>query len=410
MIGPAMETRLPDLGPRYQPLRVVARGGSSAVFEAEDKTRGLGCAVKVLRVGEPTEALVERFRREVAMAERLQGHPGIVTAYDSGTTPEGDLYCVMDYVEGETLEDRIHDHDAPLAEKVQLLLDVARSVEFAHGREVIHRDLKPENVLVTTDGRARLTDFGISKALDTVGLTATGDRLGTPCYMAPEQIEDSKRVDERTDVYGLGAILYETLTAYRPFEGESSLAIMKKVVQEELLPPAQREPTVDPALAGLCERALAKDPDRRPQSARAFAEELAAWLESQSRPAGVDPQQGRRVAGRYELVERLGRGGYASVYRARQDQGEPVAVKLFDPRFGQTSSGRARFLREVEAMRAFQHPRAVHVQDFGEEPDGSLFLVMDLVPGETLAARLRRTPRLPKAFVLAMADPTRATR
>ena len=402
---------LPDLGPRFQPVRELARGGMGVVYEARDQEREQRCAVKLLRVQELPPGVEERFQREVLLGERLGEHPGIVVPYASGKAPGGAPFYAMELIEGETLEEAIH-RETPLEERVQWVLDLTRAVVHAHARGVIHRDLKPQNALVARGGRARLLDFGIAKALEGLGsFTATGERLGTPCYMAPEQVEDSKRVDERTDVYGLGAILYEALTRERPFEGASALEVMKRVVQAPLVAPAARVKDLPPELDLLCRRALAKDPADRPPGAEALARELAAWLAAQPRPERPDPLVGRVVAGKYRLAGKLGSGGFGSVFRARQSlpqaggpevDGREVALKLLHPHLARDPDVRARFLREVAASQAFVHKSAVQVRDYGQDADGSLYLTMDLCPGETLARRLRREERLPPGEVAAI--------
>ncbi|MCA8921282.1 MAG: protein kinase [Planctomycetes bacterium] len=394
---------LPDLGPRFELRRRLARGGQAEVFEAEDRERDQRCAVKLL-AGELPEEHLERFRREVELAEALGGHPGIVAIYAAGLSPEGRPYCAMELVLGETFDDQIDEGRATLRGGVQALIDVSHALTHAHGRGVIHRDVKPANVLLDAEGRARLTDFGVSKALGNEGLTQTGQALGSPCYMAPEQVSDSKRVDARTDVYGLGACLYQLLTRYRPFERPSVMEVLRAVVEEDVIPPAERDPEADPELSALCLRALAKDPDRRPQTVEAFAGELRAWLEAHPPALPKDERYGQTLAGKYTLLERLGRGGFGAVYRARQEvDGREVAIKLLHPRWAGTPEARRRFLREVAAAQAFVHKSAVQVRDYGSEEDGTLYLTMDLAPGETLRALLRREGRLAPADVLALA-------
>jgi eukaryotic-like serine/threonine-protein kinase len=266
---------------RWRIVREVARGGMGVVYEATDERTGARCALKVLRTGRTNAAQEERFRREADLGARLGGHPGIVPATALGTLPTGELYCVMEFVEGRSLWDLLRAGGVPREQGVRLVAQVARAVAYAHARDVVHRDLKPQNVLITPDGRARLTDFGIAKALDDVhGLTATGEVMGTPRFMAPEQAEDSKRVDPRTDVFGLGAILYATLTGRPPMElsGLKLREALRRVYECKVAPPRSLDGSIDPAIDALCRRALARDPAHRPQTAAALADELDAWL------------------------------------------------------------------------------------------------------------------------------------
>lgn len=272
-----------DLGmiaDRWCVLREVARGGMGTVFEAVDARTGQRYAIKVLNTGRATPEHEERFRREAEVGARLAGHPGIVPVLGAGALPDGRLYCVMEYVEGRSLWEAIQ-AGLPREEGVRIVVQVAHAVAHAHRCDVIHRDLKPQNVMITPDGRARLTDFGIAKALDdTHGVTATGQVMGTPRFMAPEQAEDAKRVDRRTDVFGLGAILYAVLTRRPPMalEGLPIREALRKVLRGEVTPPRAHDPTIDRAIDALCRRALHRDPQRRPQTAEAFAAELEAWL------------------------------------------------------------------------------------------------------------------------------------
>jgi hypothetical protein len=273
-------TLLEGEGGRWSLVREVARGGMGTVYEAREVASGARRAVKVIRSGRASSQQEARFRREAEVGARLVGHPGVVPVLGAGTAPTGELFCVMEFVDGVDLWERVHE-GLPPEDGVRLVAEVARAVAFAHERGVIHRDLKPQNVLVTPEGQARLTDFGIAKALDEVhGLTATGQVMGTPRFMPPEQAEDSKRVDARTDVFGLGAILYSVLTRRAPIDlhGLTIREALRRVARCEIPAPRSVDPSIDPALDALIRRALARDPARRPQTAAAFAEELEGWL------------------------------------------------------------------------------------------------------------------------------------
>lgn len=267
---------------RYKLVRQIAKGGMGVVYEGLDQKTGARCAVKILkgRAGGPHSSLVKRFKREAQLGERLGQHPGIVFIYDSGGLDSGDLFCVMEFVEGMSFDEKIA---AGLSreEGVRLMVEVSRAVSYAHERDVIHRDLKPQNVLITPEGRARLTDFGVAKALDDIdGITATGAVMGTLGFMAPEQVTDSKRVDARSDVYGLGGMLYVALTGKEPLNLEH-LSVRKAllvVLDTPIKPARQVDPTIDEGMNSICMRALAREPDLRHATAAAFADELEAWL------------------------------------------------------------------------------------------------------------------------------------
>lgn len=266
---------------RYEIVRQIAKGGMGVVYEGIDQQTGARCAVKVLKGrGGPHSPQVKRFEREARLGERLGQHPGIVFIYDSGGLDTGDLFCVMEYVEGQPFDKKVA---AGIAreEGVRLMVEVSRAVAYAHERDVIHRDLKPQNVLITPEGHARLTDFGVAKALDDIeGITATGAVMGTLSFMAPEQVTDSKRVDARSDVYGLGGMLYVVLTGQEPLNLKhlSMRQALLQVLDTPIIPARQVDPTIDETLHSICMRALARDPEFRHETAAAFADELEAWL------------------------------------------------------------------------------------------------------------------------------------
>ncbi|HBP21090.1 MAG TPA: hypothetical protein DEA08_25300 [Planctomycetes bacterium] len=266
---------------RYRVVRELAQGGMGLVLEGFDEQEQRRCAIKLVRGNRLKPEGLARFKREAEVGQRLAEHPGIVPVWEAGALDTGEPFYVMEFVEGISLTERIvgglQQDDA-----VRLLAEVARAVSFAHGKGVIHRDLKPQNVIVTPDDRARLTDFGVAKALDGEDdLTATGAVVGTVTYMSPEQVQDSKRVDERTDVYGLGSLLYAALCARPPLDlrGLSMRDALDKVLAHEVPRPIHVLGTsrIDPYLDSIVMKAIALDPGERHPSAAAFADELEAW-------------------------------------------------------------------------------------------------------------------------------------
>jgi len=260
----------------YEILTSLGRGGMGAVYRV--RRGGSELALKTLTFlgtsGSASEESI-RFRREAELLASLS-HPGIVHIKTAGTRP-GFLYFVMQLVEGESLEQRLkRTGPLPATEAVRIVLDVADAIAHAHERGVVHRDLKPANILMEDDEHPLVSDFGLARRLgevDAERLTRTGEVLGTPAFLAPEQAFGLKdELDEKTDVYGLGALLYAMLSGTAPFDGPSALAIMKKVSTEDPLPLMH----VPPKLEAFVLRAMAKRRDRRPPSARAFSEELQA--------------------------------------------------------------------------------------------------------------------------------------
>ena len=221
------------LSGRYRLASKLGSGGMSTVYLAQDEVLDRPVAVKLLHreISEEADQL-ERFRREARAAARLS-HPNLVSVIDAGED-EGRPYIVFEYVEGETLKRRIqHEGGLPVDEAVAYAIEIGRGLIAAHGRKLVHRDVKPQNVLIDPDGRAKVTDFGIARSLEAKGLTATGRVLGTTDYVSPEQAM-GEDVDERSDVYSLGIVLYEMLTGDVPFHAETQVGVAMKHVNEPL--------------------------------------------------------------------------------------------------------------------------------------------------------------------------------
>ncbi len=270
------------IGP-YLVERLLGRGGMGAVYLARHPDLPRPVAVKLL-TGISHDA-VARFAREAQALARVE-HPGVVRVHAFEQPGDGPPYLVTEYVEGEPLGRRAAGEGLPWQEACGLLAAVADAVAAAHARGVLHRDLKPDNVIVRPDGRPVLLDFGLARTADARSLTETGTLLGTPAYMAPEQAEGAKAasLDERTDVYGLGATLFAALCGAPPFRGEGVFATIAAVMNEP--PPLARLEAlgVPPAVVAAVRRALAKDPGARFPSAAAFAAALREAAGAASRP------------------------------------------------------------------------------------------------------------------------------
>jgi eukaryotic-like serine/threonine-protein kinase len=259
------------LGASYTLERELGGGGMSRVFVAEDTPLGRSVVVKVLPPEMASGVSIERFKREISLAARLQ-HPHIVPLLSAGETG-GLPYFTMPFVEGESLRARLaRGEEIPLKEAVRLLREVASALAYAHRKGVIHRDIKPENVLIT-EQHAMVTDFGVAKAIsaatqaDGDGLTAVGVALGTPAYMAPEQVAGDAGTDHRADLYAFGVIAYELLAGRAPFAGRPAQALMAAHVLETPEAISNRRVGVPAELSALVMRCLEKSPDSRPQSA-----------------------------------------------------------------------------------------------------------------------------------------------
>ncbi len=275
------------LGDRYRLVAKLGQGGMGTVYLAEHVVLGKNMAVKVLREElSRDEELVKRFQQEAVAASRI-GHENIVNVTDFGRSPEGALYFVMEYLEGQSLTRLIRQGGPmPLERAVPILAQICRALAAAHSRGIVHRDLKPDNVMVVRreDGSdlVKVLDFGISKvhtgnASDSGRLTRVGMVMGTPEYMAPEQVEASS-VDHRVDIYSLGAVAYELVTGKLPFEANTPVAMLMKHQSEPLVPIRTRRPDLNlpDALDRLIVKAMSKRPAERQQSMQEVLSELAA--------------------------------------------------------------------------------------------------------------------------------------
>ncbi len=279
---------------QYQILQHIARGGMADVYLAEDVDLKRKVALKVMldALAAADPQFVERFRREAQTVAQLD-HPNIVQVYTVGQTSARQPYIAMQYIEGGSLQDKL----AELADRKKLLtteqvLNIVRQIALAlgaaHKAGIVHRDLKPANVLIRPDGTPVLVDLGIAAVQGGAKLTQTGSVIGTPAYMAPEQVRGVP-LDGRADLYALGIILYEMLTGIRPFEGDSSIAVLHKQVYEEPLPLNKFRPDLSPQTVELVETALQKDPVYRYQSAEEMVQAIDAALQAEGL-YGPNPQ------------------------------------------------------------------------------------------------------------------------
>jgi tRNA A-37 threonylcarbamoyl transferase component Bud32 len=273
------------LSGRYKLEAKLGSGGMSTVYLARDTTLDRQVAVKVLhREMSEQEDQLQRFRQEARAVAKLS-HPNVVAVIDAGEDG-GHPYIVFEYVEGETLKQRINRIGAlDPQEALVYAIEIARGLTVAHNRRMVHRDIKPQNVLIDAEGRAKLTDFGISRQLEQDGMTATGRVLGTTDYVAPEQAMGHP-VDQRSDVYSLGVVLYEMLIGQVPFQADSQVGVAMKHVNEELPDVQQRRPELSAAAAMVVERATAKDPEQRYQQVAELIDDLSTALEVEAARAG----------------------------------------------------------------------------------------------------------------------------
>ena len=263
---------------RYRVVRRLGQGAMSDVYLVEHRQHpGVKFALKVLKQHLVSQTdLGRRFRDEGVVLDMLD-HPGIVKVYEC--FDEGGAICmVLAFVDGESLAERIRTHGAlPAAVALPMFRSVLLALDYAHCQGVVHRDLKPSNILIDTDGRPLLCDFGIAKQMGCGGMTAIGTTLGTPQYMSPEQIQAPRTIDHRSDLYSAGIVLYEMLTGRVPFGDDdtaSDFQILQQQVHSEPPDPRNFKPDLDPALVEILRKALRKEPGKRMQGSAEFSQAI----------------------------------------------------------------------------------------------------------------------------------------
>ena len=266
---------------RYEIIKELGRGAMGVVYQAHDPQIDRLVALKVLRQDRVTsEDLVRRFLKEAKAIGRVS-HPNIVPVYDVGQDHET-IYIAMEFLEGKPLNEAVKGKRLSLEEIVDLGVQVAEAVDYAHDKGIVHRDIKPTNIILTPNGQAKITDFGIARIEDPSApkQTQAGEILGTPVYMSPEQVM-GKPVDGRSDLYSLGVILYELSTGKRPFGGDNLAVIFRAITQDAPVEPATADSSISPALSGLIVKSLDKNPDERFQTGKAMAQALKTCLKTE---------------------------------------------------------------------------------------------------------------------------------
>src|SRR5438128_4570324 len=263
----------------YELLEEIGRGGQGVVFRARQKSLNRTVALKVISLGQwASKAHLKRFRLEAEAAAHLD-HPGIVPIHEVGER-DGQCYFSMKFVEGGQLDEVVRRAPMSIRQGAELIAKVARTVHYAHEHGILHRDIKPGNILLDANGEPHLTDFGLARLVESESsVTHTLEVLGTPSYMAPEQaVGNNAAISSVTDVYGLGAVLYQLLTGQPPFAGGTTYETIKLLLDTEPRQPRLLNPKIDRDLSTICLKCLEKDPKRRYSSALALAEDLERWL------------------------------------------------------------------------------------------------------------------------------------
>jgi serine/threonine-protein kinase len=366
---------------RYRIERLLGEGGMGRVFAARQLGLERPVALKVLRPELARDATaLHRFRREARLVASLASEH-VVRVHDLGELRSGEPYLVMELLEGEDLGHVVARGPIPAERAIGFIVSACEALAEAHWLGIVHRDIKPSNLFLTRKGSIKVLDFGLAKlairAPGTTAMTADGVLLGSPCYMAPEQITEARNVDARADVWSLGATLYHLVSGKPPFSGATLDRIFASII-------AGQRPSLDglpPAIASVISRCLAREAHERYLSVTELEGALRQPLPSLER---------------YEILERIGQGGHGTVYRARQraagPHGREVALKVLR---ADATRLRERFAREAAIVEKLEHPNTVRLFESGHAPDGVPYMVFELVRGRTLAAEIAKGPMAP---------------
>src|SRR6266513_2165242 len=327
---------------RYQLERVLGKGAMGIVYEALDPKLHRKVAIKTILISQLDEETAKdfsmRFVREAHAVARLN-HPNIVQVYDFGE--EGDMaYLVMEFIRGDELKSTLSTgRQFDRKECVRIMCELLDALEFAHEAGVVHRDIKPANVMLDSQGRAKLTDFGVARVTDSdrthAERTQAGTVVGTPAYMSPEQIQ-GQRIDRRTDIFSAGVILYQFLTGQKPFTGEGAWTVAKKIIQDDPPIPSSLNMTVSPEFDRVVAKALAKNPDQRFATAREFAGALRRAAEGKPAVQESEPTVVVARASQATHPEALRSGEMElEFWRSIKDSDDPNDFELYVRQFPQ---------------------------------------------------------------------------
>jgi serine/threonine protein kinase len=377
---------------RYEIVAELGRGAMGVVYKARDPQIDRQVAVKTFSIRghdpEQEEEFRQRFVCEAQAAGRLH-HPGIVAIFDVGQNPEDQSpYIVLEFVAGETLNKiLVREKKLPLANALQLAEELAEALDYAHAQGVVHRDIKPANILVTEDGHAKIADFGIAK-LNLSQMTLPGKVLGTPAYMAPEQLS-GEGVDGRSDIFSLGVILYAMVTGHSPFHGNSATTVCYKVVNRDPVPASAFDLDLPRTLDAVIFRAMAKDPADRYQRGAELAHDLRG-LRMQYKPGSTTMSMGvlaRATTGSFHVspstTARAAAAGKANDFFGAALRRTPLRDIILGAALTVLVIGVA-----IPAREAFLSPKTTAIREAGIDQDG--------VQDTSVASRRNQQPPVPR--------------
>ena len=322
---------------RYKIVDRLGAGGMGIVYRAVDTTLGRDVALKFLPGGQEEDSdAVPRFLREARAVSKLD-HPNICTVYEIGETPEGGLFIAMACYDGETLKTRLQRGALPVAEALEITRQIALGLREAHAEQIVHRDIKPANIFLTDEGRVKILDFGLAKVGGEPSLTRTGSSIGTPYYMAPEQILGE--VDARSDLWALGILLFEMVAGEPAFQADNDLAVIHAILNKPVPPLSERQADLPPSLQPLIDGLLAKSPADRFASADALLGALPPPPPEHSTQIGIERwRKELRLSGNARhrvlslVIGLLGLGLAAVAVHFALDGREPGAAAAKEPR------------------------------------------------------------------------------
>ncbi|BBM86740.1 WD40 repeat domain-containing serine/threonine protein kinase [Candidatus Uabimicrobium amorphum] len=388
---------------RYVIKKFLGKGGMGKVCLAHDPHLERDVAIKLMKVEGESDIYAKRFLREARAVAKLN-HKNIISVYDIGYDKQ-QFFFIMDYIEGGSLKDWMG-KSIPLQQKIRVMAQIITAIQYAHSEGIIHRDLKPANIMLTKTNEPKIMDFGLVKLLQSSSiLSRSGAIFGTLQYMPPEQASDSSAVDERSDIYSLGVILYELLTGRLPFTSKTRMKLLTQILNDTPTSLSEINSEIPVQLSHICLKALQKKPHERYQTAQEFAAALQhlnlGRLEVEetnklhmtklfTNSTTGDTNRSRLEMGdrfgRYIVETKLGEGGMGAVYRIRDEKlNRSVALKIILG--NQKEKQVQRFLQEARATASLKHPNIVEVYEIGELPQN--YFTMELIEGRSLASLLR---------------------